>query len=277
MKKGRINDNWNKVNLKGELIELLKNYEGVLSTPMIDYLNSLIELEFSVVREYIGEKERTSLAELEIYKRIAIYNIYNKALNLFNENKLQVNISGNAEGFASLTASIPLNDKRNIEVFDFDYREHNRSKIPNGYKTMRIGTISLYRTLENQELRQVELERVMNKLEKLWDAHNPYPSRPRVAGGPGPQWAYEHAQEIEKYEKRFAELDSRKELSDMDKREIELTNQVRSLLLEDYDLTNKSFEEEIKPVLGYQTSGLERTLVKRMPNLTISDNGEVKK
>lgn len=273
MKKGRINDNWNKVNLKEELIELLKNYEGILSTPMIDYLNSLIGLEFSVVREYIGENERTSLAELEIYKRIAIYNIYNRTLNIFSENKLHLNISGNDEGLESLTASIPLSDKRNIRVFDFDYHEHyNSDRIPYGYKTMRIGTVSLYHTLESQEIREAELERVMNKLETLYDEHNPYPSRPKVAGGPGVQWAFRHADEIEKYEKRFAELDSRKELSDMDKREIELTNQVRSLLLEDFGLTNKSFEEEIKPVLGYQTSGLERTLVKRMPNLTINDN-----
>lgn len=265
----------NKVNLKEELIELLKDYEGILSTPMIDYLNSLIELEFSVVRENIGEKERTSLAELEIYKRIAIYNIYNRALNIFNENKLLLNISGNDEGFESLTASIPLSDKRNIRVFDFDYSEHcNRSKIPNEYKSMRIGSISLYRTLENKELREAELQRVMNNLETLYDEHNPYPSRPRVMGGPGPKWTFRHAEEIAKYEKRFAELDSRKELSDMEKREIELTNQVRSLLLEDFGLTNKNFEEEKTPRLyfGPQKTKLERKLVKRMPNLTINDN-----
>lgn len=273
MIRGRINDNWNKVNTKEELIGLLKNYEGILSTPIIDYLNSLIELEFSVVREYIGEKERASLAELEIYKRIAIYNIYNKALNLFIKNKLQV--SENNEGLESLTASISLNDTDHLIVFNFDYSEHcNRSKIPNGYKSMRIGSISLYRTLENKELREAELQRVMNKLEKLWDACNPYPMQPGVIGGPSVQWAYEHAQEVEEYEKRFAELDSKKELSDMEKREIELTNQVRSLLLEDFGLTNKNFEEEIKPRLyfGPQTTKLERKLVKRMPNLTINDN-----
>ena len=277
MKIGRLNDNWNKVNTREELTELLKGYRGILTEPMLNYLNSLIELEFSVVREYISDSNRKALAELEIYKKIAIYNIYNRALNLFNEKKIKYNFSGNEDGLESLTISVPLNDNNSIEVFNFDYKGFhsdgwNTIKIPDEYKTMRIGTISLYQSLESQELREAELNRVMNKLERLYDAHNPYPSRRGVAGGPGPQWAYKHAQEIKKYEKRFTELDSKKELNDMDKREIEITNKIRNLLLEDYELTNKSFEEEIKPVFRHEKSTLQKTLVKRQPNLSITNN-----
>ncbi len=268
MRIGRLNDNRNKVNTREELTELLKGYRGILTNPMMEYLNSLIELEFSVIREYIGEDDRKSLSELEIYKRIAIYNIYNRALNLFNEKEIKYNFFGNEDGFEGLAISVPLNDNKNVKVFNFDYKEWKATKIPDEYKTMKIGTISLYQSLESQELRDAELNRVMSKLERLYDARNPYPSRRGVVGGPGHQWAYAHAQEIAKYEKKLTELDSKKELNDMDKREIEITNQIRNLLLEDYGLTNKSFEEEVKLVFSREKSALQKVLVKQ-PNLSI--------
>ena len=41
MKIMRMNDNWNKINTREELIELLKGYKGILTDSMINYLNSL--------------------------------------------------------------------------------------------------------------------------------------------------------------------------------------------------------------------------------------------
>lgn len=272
-----------KITTREELTEMLKRYRGILTDSMINYLNSLIELEFSVIREYIGEDDRKSLAELEIYKRIAIYNIYNRALNLFNEKKIKHNFSGNEDGLESLTIFTPLSDNDTIKVFNFDYKgfhSHELSTVEKNaeYKAMEIGTISLYQTLENQELREAELERVMTELEKLYDKRNPYPVlRDRrgtpIIGGARPQWAFDHSQKIAEYEKRFAELDSRKELSDDDKRKIEITNQIRNLFLEDYGLTNKSFEEKTRPAMSFvPKSKLEKTLVKSQPNLTIINN-----
>lgn len=277
MKIGRLNNSQNKINTKEELIELLKGYRGILTEPILNYLNSLIELEFSVIREYISDSDRKALAELEIYKRISIYNIYNRALNLFNEKKIKYSCSSNDNVLESLTIYIPLNDNSNIRVFKFDYKGFhpngwNTVKIPDEYKTMKIGNISLYQSLENQELRDDELNRVLNELERLYDARNPYPSRRGVSGGPGSQWAFKHAQKIKEYEKRFTELDRKKELTDIDKKEIEITNRIRNLLLEDYELTNKSFEEEDKPVFRSKESILQKTLVKRQPNLSITNN-----
>lgn len=235
----------------------------------MNYLNSLIELEFSVIREYIKDDDRESLSELEIYKRIAIYNIYNRALNLFKENEVPLDITGNERGYEKLYASVELGD-RNIRLFSFDYskRLSINVKIPDGYKTMKIGTISLHQTLESQELREAELNRVMHELERLYDEHNPYMSHPGTYGGPGPQWEFEHSKKIANYEKKFSELDSKKELSDDDKKEIEITNKIRNFLLEDYGLSNKSFEEEILN----KESDLQKILVKRQPNLTIENH-----
>ena len=279
-------NNWNRVNTMEELLELLKEYRGILSNTMQEYLNSLIELEFSVIRDYIKDEDRDVLSELEVYKKVAIYNIYNRALSLFEKQDMQLSISSNENGFESLDVSTQLNDK-NVRLFHFNYSE-NRSlndKIPDEYKTMRIGTVNLYQTLESKELREKELNRVMNKLEMLYDAHNPYPSPRKKIGGPYPypsprkkiggpsqQWSREHSLDIAEYERLFTELDSKKELTDEDKREIEITNEIYNLLLEDYGLTKESFEEvRNRAKFGFESySNLQKTLVKRQPNLTIT-------
>ena len=275
------NNNWNRVRTKEELLELLKEYRGILSNPMQDYLNSLIELEFSVIRDYIKDTDREVLAELEVYKKVAIYNIYNRALNLFKMQDMQLSISGNENGFESLNIYTKLNDK-NVELFRFDYSEGRslNNIIPDSYKTMKIGTVNLYQTLENKELREKELNRVMNKLEELYDKRNPYSSRRGVYGGPsqywrhqhcgvygGPSqyWRHQHSLEIAKYENLFTELDAKNELIEEDKREIEITNRVYNLLLEDYGLTDKSFYE----VVDKSESNLQKKLIKRQSNLTI--------
>ncbi len=277
MKVDRLNDNWNKVSTKKELVESLKKYRGILNNQMIDYLNSLIELDFSVIKEYIKEEDRKSLAELEIYKKIAIYNIYNRALNLFNKNNIEHNFLGNDDGFDSLSISVPLNDHKEVKVFDFDYKDFyskSWSKIPDEFITMVIGNISLYQTLESKELREAELNRVINKLDKLYDASNPYPSSFGIAGGPNSQWNYRHAQEIAKYEDMFIKLDSKNKLNDMEQKEIEITNQINNLFLDDYGLTNSSFVEEasVNSFFKNEKSVLKKTLTKRQANLTIKNN-----
>lgn len=279
MKIGRLNDNWNKVKTKEELLELLNRYRGILPTPMLNYLKSLIELEFSVIREYISDSDRKALAELEIYQKIAIYNLYNRIQNLFNQQNGEFIITGNNDGFERLSISIRLNDRK-VELFDFDYKEihsdgWNTPKVPSGFKTLNIGDVSLFQTFESKELREVELYRVMSTLEKLYDERNPYSSRPGVVGGLGLNWAFEHARKIQEYEERFKQLDSKKELSNEDKREIEITGQIHDLLLEDFGLTSESFVDESNQPFdnfGKEKTELMKTFVKRMPNLTITDH-----
>lgn len=256
---------------------------------MIDYLNSLIELDFSVIREYIKEDDRKSLAELEIYRKVAIYNIYHRALHLFNQKKAEFNFSSNQDSYEGLTVTVPLDDNTNVRVFDFNYNgfdfdHYNIDKVPDTYKLMPIGTISLYQSLENKELREEELNRVLKQLEKLYDTPNPYSPHyslySDVAGGPASQWDFRHKQKIKEYEQMFTELEKKKDLSDVDKREIEITNQVHDFLLEDYGLTDKSFEEESKPKfcpgkfiqpksLIKRENNMQKTFVKRCDNLSI--------
>lgn len=265
---------YEKVNSKEELIKLLKGYKGILSSPIINYLNSLIELEFSVIREYINDDNRKALSELEIYKKIAIYNIYNRALNIFEQANMKFDLSSNNSGNEWLMASTSINE-RYIKLFDFNYMEGSigfSSKIPTGYKTMKIGDIKLYKTLENKELREAELNRIMEELERLYDKQNPYQSYPNTAGGPGATWSFEHSRKISELEERFTKLDNKKELSDDDKREIEITKYINDLFLDDYGLTNKSFEIKHDSFIDKEKSELQKILVKNVPNIKIENN-----
>lgn len=211
-----VNNNIDKMKTEKELKELLNKYEGWLTAPVIHYLENLVELRWSAIIDYIFDEHRQLLSGLEIYRQISIYNIYNKALKLFKENGFQCNISYNEGYYDGLEVSTSLDDKV-IKLFEFDYSEHLNSdnRIPDGYRTTRIGEISLYRTIENKEMR-----------EPLLDIPN--------------------------------------ELSN--KEEIEITNRIYNLFLEDYGLTNESFIEEKGLNIGHQ-----KVFVKRQPNLTINN------
>lgn len=259
----------NKLATKEELIDLLKKHKGILTNSILDYLNSLVELEFSVVRKNISTEEREILSELEIYKKIATYNIYHRALQLLEQQKQPIDIDNNG----SLIVSMQLENRR-VELFSFDYQNRIslRENIPDGYKTMKIGTVSLYRSLQNEDLREKEINRVLRKLESLHASHNPYPTRRGVVGGPDVYWERQHKERVEELEKKLTELESKKELTEVDKKEIELTNDTYQLLLADYELTNEDFEERKMP--KFTTSEFDRmnkTRIKRMPNLTITD------
>ena len=260
----------NKLATKEELIDLLKKHRGILTNSILDYLNSLVELEFSVVRKNISTEEREILSELEIYKKIATYNIYHRALQLLEQQKQPLDIDNNGR----LEISVQLENRR-VELFSFDYQNRIslRENIPDEYKTMKIGTISLYRSLQNEDIREKEINRVLRKLESLYASHNPYPHRHSVVGGLDFYWERQHKERIEELEKKLTELESKKELTEVDKKEIELTNDIHQLLLADYELTNEDFEERKMP--KFTTSEFDRMnkiRTKKMPNLTIVDH-----
>lgn len=266
--------NIDKVNTKEELLQLLKDYKVILNNQVIDYLESLINLDFSVIRENIDDKSKEALSELEIYKRIAIYNIYNRAINIFTQSNMPLIITGNNEGFESLSISVPIED-RNIKIFDFKYSEQKslNYKIPDEYKTMKIGSINLYQKIENKELRIQELKRIVDKIERLYGTQNPYQYHPKKVGGSYVKWKIERQKEIEKYQKMLDKIDSHNELTEFDIKEIKIMNKAHDLLLEDYGLTNDSFEDDVS-ITSKRSNNLQKTLVKRQPNITITNNIE---
>ena len=154
---------------KAELKNLLKKYKGILESSMVDYLDSLIGLEFSVIQDYISDSDRKVLSELEVYRKVAIYNIYNRALNLLKEKNIELDVETDDN---SLIFNKKLDDQiidnfgvNGINLFKFDYGETSfYERCPNEYKSMRIGDISLYQTFEDKNLREKELNIGMENL-----------------------------------------------------------------------------------------------------------------
>ena len=231
---------------KEELIEQLKKYRGILKSNMFDYLNSLIELEFSIVRDYITVKDREVLSELKIYNKIGKYNIYNRALKLL---KNRGYIFEYKPLYNKLVVSAKGDDNRNIRLFQY-YGN-----------ALGLGIIALFQTLEDED--KFKMRCIKKDLSELTSATNPYLEGSKVVGGIYDAWEVRRDKNIEFTRKMFAETSyvyNNLELSASDKEEIDLTNQVRSLLLEDYGLTEENFE---------RGTGGERILIRKQPELKI--------
>lgn len=69
-------------NTKASLKGLLETHKNTLSKEIYDYLNSLIELEFSVVEEYLSKSDIDKISDTSLYYNIALYNIYHRIMNI---------------------------------------------------------------------------------------------------------------------------------------------------------------------------------------------------
>jgi hypothetical protein len=269
----------NQVKTRVELLDLLKQYRWMLNKEVVEYLESLIDLERSVILEpYSFEPEKYKIGELDIFKQIAIYNIYQRASKLFNpESFHDYTINNNENGYEGLRVYEKLNDERGFYLFDFNYGEKDSVKIPNGYRTDRIGDIHLYRTLASKENREAEINSILNQLEHLYDETNPYQNRSdeEVFGGPASFWSTIHYDKIKHLEKKLEELDSKKELDKDDMKEIRISNIFRKRLLNDYKLKDEDFVDEGKYLgsrLNRDDNNMNRTRVKRLKHINIIDH-----
>lgn len=263
---------------KSELKKLLNNYEGKISKQLIEYLNSLIELEFSVVKENIKEDDRYFLSELAIYRYAAIYNIYNRSLALIKNTTLPFKIEAKNFHNNSLQIKTALKDNFDIFLFDYNYDNNlfNKDKIKEGYNNMNIGEIKIYEALESKELREKEMYRILEELINAYDDKGPAPSPFGEYGGPRSQWFFENLDKIKYLEKEFKKLDNKTELTENEKKEIEIKSAISKILLNDMGLTENDFEDvEYDPYLlinniySIENSELQKEKVKKLPNLTI--------
>ncbi len=255
---------WNKkpeIYTKEEMIELLKQYKNILNTTMIDYLDSLIELKIPVTKELISSDVRESLSELDVYKKVVTYNIYNIVSNLTKayEESGRLNFDVDTSGFY-----VNLD---NVEVFSY--------YLVNDVHNYNI--MDLYQTVRNEEKVKEEIERVMNKLDSLNRQHNPFgystdPYGYPVVGGPGDYWAGNHQSEIASYENLLKKLESKTELTKFEEKEIEITSKLHQDLIEVFNLDLNTFkDQECTSFYGSKTK-LQKRMVKCMPHLNIVDN-----
>ena len=97
------NITYKKISSKEELKESLNRYKRILNPRVIDYLNQLVELEFSAVKDIIDIEDREILQNLDLYKNVVAYNIYNRTLELLS-NEQELKIFDNKDRISGLMA-----------------------------------------------------------------------------------------------------------------------------------------------------------------------------
>lgn len=255
----------NSPEIKKELEQLLLRYKTILSKSLYEYLKSLLNCEFSAIASIISDEEKETLCDLFIYRTISMYNIYNRTLNLLNSN---FNLDFKKNGFGALMSFIDVSvQNKHIPIL----------KLYHGVNDY-IGNINLFLTKWSPEIREQEFARLFAEYEQLSKEKLPYTHKNNHRGGASAHWIYSHKQKLANLEKMLTELDSKKELSDMQKREIEIQQICFDLILKDMELNLddfstchqepsfvSSFEEEI-------IDPMEKKLVKTIPGLTITTN-----
>lgn len=250
------NITYKKISSKEELKESLNRYKRILNPRVIDYLNQLVELEFSAVKDIIDIEDREILQNLDLYKNIVAYNIYNRTLELLN-NEQELKIFDNKDRISGLMAYKDIGNPA-IRILDYNYEN---------------GALKLFQTVDDKKVRKEQLELVMTKLEQLYDKRNPYHSDLELYGCPATRWNIDYIKEVSEYEKLFTRLDSKKELTDYKKKKIAITKKYHDLLFEEYGLTDEEF------IVSKQTPTtidniINKTLVKKLPGLRIENNIE---
>lgn len=259
---------YKKISSKEELKESLNNYKRILSPRIIDYLNQLVELEFSAVKDNIDIEDREILQNLDLYKNVVAYNIYNRTLELLN-NEQELKIFDNKDRVSGLMAYKDIGNNT-IRILDYKYDS---------------GILKLFQTVDDKKVRKEQLELVMTKLEQLYNQKNPYscsvtrlkqPYNKKTLkrlGGPDAKWNFDHSREVSEYEELFTRLDSKKEITDYEKKKISITKKYHDLLFEEYGLTDEDF------IISKQAPSTvdnisNKTLVKKLPGLKIENNIE---
>lgn len=242
-----------KVDSQEKLRGWLEEYKGILSGEMIDYLNSLINLEFSVVNnDFINEKDRNLLSELKIYEKITMYNIYNRALTIFNNSNRRLQIWDNTKNFEGVGVVSGKKDYK--DIFEYNY---NRDRVHN---VPACGEIIISKYIFDNEQKEEEIKRLKERLRYI----GPGRLRPNV-DAEGQDLYGANSLQIANYEAKvkgikdeIEKLEKSMKLSSKDKRIIEISKEFHDLILEDYGLTSEDFE-----TLEYESKTHERSYVRR--------------
>ena len=146
----------NKSSTKG--VEFLRNnlneYKGILTFEILNYLNSLIGSEISALnQDVISDDVMNKLSELPIYRKIVIYNIYNRVMNILKEFDKSFDFKYSpTQGLGMFFSD---SNGKKYDVFSY---------YPN---EKRMSNIVLKQTIIDATMRQQEIDRLYRKLEEI--------------------------------------------------------------------------------------------------------------
>ena len=241
------------VKTKEEMIEELKGYKAFLSSYYYDYLRSLIELQFSIFNKNISEEEKKRLSELDIYREIAKFNIYNQAIDLVKDEDATFN--GNEQKYEGLI--IYVDDNR---VFDFSYRaKYCDPKSIEGYKRIDVGTISLFQTLDSRSSFEEEVSKLKEKILEEENAKCPSNIVDYIT------WKSNHEERLSNLKMQLEDLLEDSNYQEDQKRS-EASNRIRDKFMELYGIS----EDELIPDSQEHESSNTRK-IKKIPGIVLAN------
>ena len=240
------------VKSKEELLDLLKVYREELNKEEYEYINSLIDLEFSALQNYISDETKRKLLNNPIYKEAVVYNIYNKTKNILSKYD-EVTIDDSESLMARVDDKV---------LYDFKY---NRLRVSDDKK---ICSIDLYTTDFSEDVREKEIERVFRTLDRLNSEVNPFSLG--KSGYRALMWDFTHDNEIKRYEKMLEEYGNLDELTDEDKKRMCLYQDINGQLLEELGL---SFNKEDR-VIDMTRTKMREQYIKKLPDVSVRKNVE---
>ena len=251
---------------KGTLLSMLEEHKGILSNEMIDYLSSLINLEFSVIKDNISESDRRILTDLELYRKVAVYNIFNRVVELLKPYKDSIDVSRDSTGL-EIYGSM---DNRSFKIFDYSFESVRfNSVLSPYYDHSNIGEVSLYRTISDRDALDEEKMAILKKLDILYRVGKQHDELGETStyGGCINESAYLNRKEIRELENRYTNIDNKDSLTKNEEREIEATGKFNEILLADFGLTMDDFDYSTKG-----STGGKKILIRNMPNMNIKNN-----
>lgn len=243
---------WEKSSTKRELMSSLNRQRSILNPKIVDYLTSLMELEFSVLRKNISNKDRKILADYLIYRKIAMYNIYHRALNVIKESGVDFEVLSLGYGSKSLKISLSK-EEFSYYLFNFKCKDKDPSEI---------GNINLYQLDEDMDALERQRNNLIYEITKINKQ-----SYERESLG---CFNYMGTDEYNKkmYQEMLTNLEKRMKNGLPKERQeaIKVVNYIHDLLLDDYGLTLDDFKEVRR---GNEEK--RKILVYNSPNLTVTN------
>lgn len=257
----------NSIKTKEELETNLKKYSNILSKSILEYLNSLLNCEISAIDSIISDEEKETLCNVYIYRAIVVYNIYNRVLKILNSN---FDFKFESLDFGYLTTYINTEiEKEVIQIMSFKHLEDEKN----------IGNIILYLTKWSPEIREQLFDRLFKKHEQLSKEKCPYPYKNNLPSSPASQWIINHKRNIALLENMLAKIYKEKDLSDDQKRKMQIQQAYFDLILKDMRLNLDDFTDYSNSSIIIPTSYdeqipnlMEKKLIKKLPGLTITAN-----
>ncbi|MBE6161441.1 MAG: hypothetical protein E7158_04400 [Firmicutes bacterium] len=234
---------------KLELKQELRKYKHLLSASVFEYLESLVELEVSALKDYISDDEKTFLKQLSLYRNIENYNIYNRALQILKSLN-DVTIYEYSKG---LKATINK-DEITIPLFRFDFNS--------------LCKIEFQTYLVDSEAVVKERLYILNYLKKLNSL------RERIVTSNNLQkntFLYEYDNMIETLSSRFSNLANERSLTSNQKKIVNITQMCSDLFYEEYGLSKGDFESSEHIYPNDDKILFERKLVKQKPGMVINN------